>query len=82
MRRTKELGPGLGKRLRQARDNAGLTVRELADRANTSVQTIQNLSDGLGGNSGIGLIADIARALAVSPAWLAYGMGKPEDEAP
>ena len=79
VRRTKELGPGLAKRLRLARKAAGLTVRDLADAAHTSAQTIQNLSDGLGGNSGIGLLADIARALNVSPSWLAFGSGEPND---
>ena len=81
MRRRKELGPPLGRRLRIAREAAGLTTRELAALAHTSKKTIQDLSDGKGGNSGIGLIADIARGLGVSPAWLAYGEGQgPEEE--
>lgn len=74
-RRTKELGPGIAKRLRRAREARALTVRELAERANTTHQTIQNLSDGLGGNSGVGILFDIAKALDVSPAWLAFGEG-------
>lgn len=72
-RRTRELGPGIGKRLKAAREAAGLTVRELAELAHTSPTTIQMISDGRGGNSGVGVLADIARALDVTPEWLAYG---------
>lgn len=74
-RRTRELGPGIAERLRKARAMAGLTVRELASRAHTTAQTVQWLSDGKGGNSGIGLLVDLAKALSVSPEWLAFGVG-------
>lgn len=73
MRRAKELGPGIGRRLRKAREAAGLTVRELALRAHTTATTIQDLSDGKGGNSGVGLLSDIAKALGVAPEWLIFG---------
>lgn len=72
-RRTKELGPGIGKRLKRAQRDAGLTVRELAERANTTPTTIMTIRGGEGGNCGVGLLYDVAKALGVSPAWLAYG---------
>lgn len=74
-RRTKELGPGVGKRLRQAREASDLTVRGLADRAQLSYVTVQRISTGEGGNAGIGTLLDLARALGVRPCWLAYGEG-------
>lgn len=74
-RRTRELGPAIGKRLRLARELSGLTVRELAARAHCTTHTVQRISDGLGGNTGLGTIADLACALGVSPAWLAFGEG-------
>lgn len=79
-RRSRELGPGIGKRLRQAREEAGLTVRELAERAHTTPKTIQDISDGKGGNSGVGTLSDIARALGVRPEWLICGHICGEDE--
>ena len=76
----RELGPDIGKRLRQAREAAGLTVRDLAYRAHTTKTTIMAISDGRGGNSSVSLLARIARALNVSPAWLAYGEGEGPQE--
>ena len=75
MRRTRELGPGIGKRLKKAREAAELTVRDLAAKAHVSTQTILNISDGNGGNAGVGTLFDLARALGVRPCWLAYGEG-------
>lgn len=80
VRRAKQLGPGIGRRLRRAREACGLTVRELATRAHTSAKTVQAISDGRGGNSGVGLLWDLARALDVSPCWLAYGLGEGPEE--
>ncbi len=75
-RRTKELGPDIGKRLRKARQAAGLTVRDLAAKAHTTAQTVQWISDGKGGNTGVGLLVDLAKALGVTPEWLAFGVGE------
>lgn len=74
-RRTRELGPSIGKRLRLARELRGLTVRELAEVGHCTTHTIQRISDGLGGNTGLGTITDLARALKVTPEWLAFGIG-------
>jgi transcriptional regulator with XRE-family HTH domain len=75
-RRTRELGPGIARRLRQAREAAGLTVRELAQRAHVNPGTVQRISDGLGGNAGVGTLTDLARALRVRPEWLVFGSGE------
>lgn len=72
-RRTGELGPQVARRLQQALEVAGLTVAELSIRSFVTRQTIYRILDGKGGNSSIGLMADLARALQVDAAWLAYG---------
>jgi len=79
-RRTKQLGPAIGKRLRLAKELKNLTVRELAKLAHTSPNTIQVISNGEGSNSSVGLLADIAKALGVTPEWLAYGAGPGPDQ--
>jgi transcriptional regulator with XRE-family HTH domain len=52
-----------------------MTMRELAEKAHIARKTVQDLSNGEGGNVGVGTIVDLARALGVSPAWLAFGEG-------
>ncbi len=51
-------------------------MRELAERAHIARKTIQDLTNGDGGNVGVGTLTDIARALGISPAWLAFGEGR------
>ena len=60
-------------RLKKAREAAGLTQPELATRAGVSQGTIGNVEAGLR-KQPRGLL-DIARALNVSPQWLATGTG-------
>jgi transcriptional regulator with XRE-family HTH domain len=79
-RRTRELGPGIGDRLKQARSDAGLTMDALAKRAHTTITTINTISTGKGGNAGVGTLADIAKALGCSAAWLAFGIGPQADD--
>lgn len=76
-RRVNILGPAIAERLRLARELRGLTVRQLAEQAQVDKQTVQRLSDGLGRNPGAGMMADLAKALDVSPAWLTFGEGSP-----
>ncbi len=52
-----------------------MPMRELADRAQVTVRTVLRISQGKSLNPGVGTIADLARALDVRPAWLAYGDG-------
>lgn len=66
--------PGLSARLRQTREAAGLGVRELARSALTSDTTILNAESGRTLPS-VATIEQLADALDVSPAWLAYGEG-------
>jgi transcriptional regulator with XRE-family HTH domain len=50
-----------------------LSDRTLAELAQISFTTVQNLRRGFGGQAGIGTVFNIAHALGVSPAWLAFG---------
>lgn len=81
-RRTKDLGPPLGRRLREARDAQGLTQRDLAKLGHTSPTTINTLERGEGGNSGIGLLYDLAKVLKVRACWLCFGEKPMREEAP
>lgn len=70
---TKALGPQIGLRLSRIMNERGLTDRAVADEAHVSFATIQNLRRGLGGQAGLGTVYNVAKALQVRPAWLAYG---------
>ena len=72
--RTGEYGPQIAKRLQQAMEEAGLSVATLSERSLVTQQTIYRILDGHGGNSSIALIADLAKALQLGPAWLGYGV--------
>ena len=63
----------VGHRLREARKTAGLTLRELAERAGiANYQTIDNIERARQ-RASIDQIESLARALGVLPAWLAFG---------
>ena len=63
----------VGQRLREARKAAGLTLRELAERAGiANYQTIDNIERARQ-RASVDQIECLARALGVSPAWLAFG---------
>lgn len=79
-RRTLHLGLEVAKRLKQAREASGLTIAELAIKAHTTPRTIGSLLEGKGAASALGLWADVARALKVSPAWLCFGEGEGPEE--
>ena len=72
---------GLALRLRKALKQSGLTRRALARRAGVSnaiigyLETSQHLPN-------VGTIARVASALAVSAAYLAYGLEEPTNECP
>lgn len=76
---SKALGPLIGQRVARLMREKGLTDRDLAKLALVSYGTVHKLRHGFGGQAGVGTVANVARALGVSPAWLAYGVG-PEKE--
>ena len=69
---------GIARRLNEAREQAGLSVEELAERAGTTPTAIQTITCGKGGECSVALLTDVARALEVSPAWLVFGDGEPD----
>ncbi len=72
-RRTYQLAREIAQRLKDAREERGMTVRELARVAMVDQQTVMNISMGRTINPGVGTLADLAKALQVPRAWLAYG---------
>lgn len=67
---------GMGARLRTARIDKAQTkaaLGRLADLAAPSISQIEN-----GGQAGVDTIEKLAKALKISPAWLAYGVGPQE----
>lgn len=73
--KTLTLAQAIGKRLTHARRVRGLTIRELAQLALLDKETVLEIGLGRVPNPGIGTIAALARALQVSAAWLAFGVG-------
>jgi ribosome-binding protein aMBF1 (putative translation factor) len=63
----------LGERLRAARAQAGLSVRELGRRTEITYTAIQNAEKGA--MPSVARVEALAEALDVSPAWLAFGEG-------
>lgn len=67
-----------GSRLRTARDLRGLTMAELAEKmglhSRGNISRLESGSNGgLATNPGIATVEALARALDVSPGWLAFG---------
>jgi len=67
---------GMGERLRSIRTERGYTRTDLARMAERSPPTIAAIEDG--GQAGVDTIETLAKALGVSPGWLAYGLGPME----
>ncbi len=67
---------GMGERLRSIRTERGYTRTDLARMAERSPPTIAAIEDG--GQAGVDTIEMLAKALGVSPGWLAYGVGPME----
>lgn len=65
---------GLGRRMRQARERAGLTQRALAAKSRCTNSTIIEVEAGKRMPQ-IDTIEVLARALGVTASWLAYGEG-------
>ena len=64
----------LGERLFEARDRAGLPLRELGQRAGVSWSTISAIEKG-NQSATAETIEKLAIALGVRPCWLAFGEG-------
>jgi transcriptional regulator with XRE-family HTH domain len=68
---------GAGARLRTAREAAGVTRAELGRAAGTSGTVVLNVEDGRSRKSpSVATVEALADALALSPAWLAFGEGE------
>lgn len=65
---------GLSARLIAARAARGLSLREVDRRAGTTAGTIRAIE--AGGQPTLDTLESLAAALAVSPAWLAFGLGR------
>lgn len=65
---------GLSARLIAARAARGLSLREVDRRAGTAAGTIRAIE--AGGQPTLDTLESLAAALAVSPAWLAFGLGR------
>lgn len=71
--RTVLIGDGLARRLRERREEKGLSQADLADRAGQSKTQILNLEAGRGGGARLDTIHALAEALGVPAGWLAFG---------
>lgn len=74
------LGPEIGRRLSRLMKEHDLTDRDLGELALMSHSAIYKLRHGFGGQVGVGTVYNIAKALGVRAAWLAFGDGDPELE--
>ena len=70
---------GLGERIRRLRERRGLTVQELAVRAQTSYQNIWRIERGDQRDPSIALTRSIARALGVGVDYLIEMFGESPD---
>lgn len=67
---------GLASRLRQLRDEQHLTLAELGRRAGSSANAVRSIERGT--LPTLATLEELAEAVGVSPAWLAYGIGSRE----
>lgn len=76
--KTPQLAQGFATRLKQARQEAGLTIRALAHQVGITHQSVVAYEAGRGGGARMDVVQALADALSVSPCWLAYGLGPPK----
>jgi transcriptional regulator with XRE-family HTH domain len=70
---------GMGQRLQTVRTERGLTKAALARLVGLKAPSVAQIENG--GQSGVDTIESLAKALGVSPGWLAYGLGPMEPPA-
>jgi transcriptional regulator with XRE-family HTH domain len=63
----------MGARLQAVRVERGLTKAALARLVNLSPSSFAKIENG--GQTGVDTLEALAKALGISPAWLAYGVG-------
>ena len=71
--------PRLGRRVQRLREQRGMTVQELAERAGTTYQSIWRIERGTQLDPSIALIRGIARALGVGVDYLINMFNEDED---
>lgn len=67
---------GLAARAREAREVSGLSLRKVGRRLDTAASTVQSIEGGT--MPRLDTTEKLAKALSVSPSWLAYGIGPME----
>ena len=71
---------GLGKRIQELREQRRLSVQELADRADTTYQSIWRIERGEQKDPSVALMRGIARALGVGVDYLINMFGDQDSE--
>ena len=71
---------GLARRLKKKRKEVDLSTHDLAYASGITAAAISKIENGNGKATAIGTVERIARALRVSPQWLAYGHDLTDDE--
>jgi XRE family transcriptional regulator of biofilm formation len=71
--------PKLGERVQRLREQRGLTVQELAERAGTTYQTIWRIERGEQRDPSVALTRGIARALGVGVDYLIDMFGEAQE---
>ena len=67
---------GLASRLRQSREADRLTLSTVGQRAGSSAAAVRSIENGV--MPTLDTVEDLAKALGLSPAWLAFGIGARE----
>jgi transcriptional regulator with XRE-family HTH domain len=70
---SQRIGAELAQKLRTKRLELGLTVDDLAQRAEIGRAMIVRYERGEGGGAGLAAVSLLAQALDVSPSWLCFG---------
>ncbi|HBG1246776.1 TPA: helix-turn-helix domain-containing protein [Clostridioides difficile] len=76
MERTEDLNKNkeIGKRIKETRENIGLTLKDVADRVGVATSTIQRYEKGEISQLKLPVLESIAKALNVDPTWITKGI--------
>ncbi|WP_054277933.1 helix-turn-helix domain-containing protein [Clostridioides difficile] len=64
----------IGKRIKETRENIGLTLKDVADRVGVATSTIQRYEKGEISQLKLPVLESIAKALNVDPTWITKGI--------